>query len=62
MKDIPVTFKVNTRELTRQINKLSVNGWTAKELEDYIREHIKVTLVGSPEERRVYLNLDGDEL
>lgn len=62
MKDISVTFKANTRELTRQINKLSVNEWTVKELEDYIREHIKVTLVGSPEERRVYLNLDGDEL
>ena len=62
MKDIPVTFKVNTRELTRQLNKLNVNGWTVKELEDYIREHIKVTHVGSPEEREVYLKLDWDEL
>ena len=57
MNDINITFKANTRELQRQLNKLDLKNMGPTELEKYLKENITVTLLGSQTERRFYINI-----
>ena len=54
-----ITVKVNTRELTRQLNDLDLLQYQFKsnELEEFIKENLKVVEIGSSEDIRFYLSL-----
>ena len=54
-----ITVKVNTRELTRQLNDLDLLQYQLKpnELKEFIKENLKVVEVGSSEDIRFYLSL-----
>ena len=54
-----ITVKVNTRELTRQLNDLDLLQYLFKsnELEEFIKENLKVVEIGSSEDIRFYLSL-----
>ena len=54
-----VTVKVNTRELTRQLNDLDLLQYQFKpnELEEFIKENLKVVEIGNSEDIRFYLSL-----
>ena len=54
-----VTVKVNTRELTRELNDLDLLQYQLKpnELKEFIKENLKVTEIGSSEDIRFYLSL-----
>ena len=54
-----ITVKVNTRELTRQLNDLDLLQYQFKpnELEEFIKENLEVTEIGSSEDIRFYLSL-----
>ena len=55
-----VTVKVNTRELTRQLNDLDLLQYQFKpyELKEFINENLKVVEIGSSEDIRFYLSLE----
>ena len=55
-----VTVKVNTRELTRQLNDLDLLQYQFKphELGEFIKENLKVTAIGSSEDIRFYLSFE----
>ena len=55
-----ITVKVNTRELTRQLNDLDLLQYqfTPNELKEFIKEHLKVVEIGSSEDIRFYLSLE----
>lgn len=57
MNNINITFKANTRELERRLNKLDLKNMGPTELEKYLKENITVTLLGSSTERRFYINI-----
>ena len=54
-----VTVKVNTRELTRQGGYLDLLQYQFKpnELEEFIKENLKVVEVGNSEDIQFYLSL-----
>ena len=54
-----VTVKVNTRELTRQLNDLDLLQYQFKtnELKEFIKENLEVVEIGSSEDIRFYLSL-----
>ena len=54
-----VTVKVNARELTRQGSYLDLLQYQLKpnELEEFIKENLKVVEIGSSEDIRFYLSL-----
>ena len=54
-----ITVKVNTRELTRQLNDLDLLQYQLKpnELKEFIKENLKVVEIGSSEDIRFYLSL-----
>lgn len=54
-----VTVKVNTRELTRQLNDLDLLQYkfNPNELKEFIKENLEVTEIGSSEDIRFYLCL-----
>ena len=53
-----ISFKVNTRELQRQLNELDLSKMTPTELELYIKENVQVVLIGSQSERRFYVSME----
>ena len=55
-----ITVKVNTRELTRQLNDLDLLQYqfTPNELKEFIKEHLKVVAIGSSEDICFYLSLE----
>ena len=57
MTEITITFKVNTRTLTRQLNELDLSKMTPTDLEEYIKKNVEVCLIGSPDERRFYVGV-----
>ena len=54
-----VTVKVNTRELTRQLNDLDLLQYLFKsnDLEEFIRENLTVVEIGDSEDICFYLSL-----
>lgn len=54
-----ITIKVNTRELTRQLNDLDLLQYQFKtnELKEFIKENLEVTEIGNSEDIRFYLSL-----
>ena len=57
-----ITFKVNGRELIRQLNALDLSNMTPKDLKKYIKENIQVTLLGSSNgDNRFYLYIEESE-
>ena len=54
-----VTVKVNTRELTRQLNDLDLLQYQFRtnELKEFIKENLEVVEIGSSEDIRFYLYL-----
>ena len=54
-----ITVKVNTRELTRQLNDLDLLQCQFKtnELKEFIKENLEVTEIGNSEDIRFYLSL-----
>ena len=59
LKDVKINVKVNTRRLKEKLEeKPDLENMTPTALENYIREHIDVVLIGSPEEKRFYLTLE----
>lgn len=54
-----ITVKVNTRELTRQLNDLDLLQYQFKpeELEEFIKENLEVVKIGSSDDIRFYLSL-----
>ena len=54
-----ITVKVNTRELTRQLNDLDLLQYRFKpyELKEFIKENLKVVRIGSSDDIRFYLSL-----
>lgn len=54
---IEITVKVNTRELTRQLNDLELLQYQPNELKEFIKENLKVTAIGNSENIRFYLSL-----
>ena len=54
-----VTVKVNTRELTRQLNDLDLLQYQFKpnELKEFIKKNLEVTEIGNSEDIRFYLSL-----
>ena len=52
-----VTVKVNTRELTRHLNDLDLLQYQPNELEEFIKENLKVVEVGNSEDIQFYLSL-----
>ena len=52
-----ITVKVNTRELTRQLNDLDLLQYQPNELEEFIKENLKVVEVGNSEDIQFYLSL-----
>ena len=54
-----ITVKVNTRELTRQLNDLDLLQYqfNPNELKEFIKENLEVTEIGSSEDIRFYLSL-----
>ena len=54
-----ITVKVNTRELTRQLNDLDLLHYQFKpnELKEFIKENLKVVEIGNSEDIRFYLSL-----
>ena len=52
-----VTVKVNTRELTRQLNDLDLLQYQPNELKEFIKENLKVVEIGSSEDIRFYISL-----
>lgn len=54
-----ITVKVNTRELTRQLNDLDLLQYRFKpnDLEEFIKENLKVVEIGNSEDIRFYLSL-----
>ena len=58
-----ITVKVNTRELTRQLNDLDLLQYPFKlnELKEFIKENLKVVEIGSSEDIRFYLSLKKKE-
>lgn len=52
-----VTVKVNTRELTRQLNDLDLLQYQPYELGEFIKENLKVVEIGSSDDIRFYLSL-----
>ena len=59
-----ITVKVNTRELTRQLNDLDLLQYQFKtnELKEFIKENLEVTEIGNSEDIRFYLSLKEKEL
>ena len=55
-----ITVKVNTRELTRQLNDLDLLQYQFKphELGEFIKENLEVVRIGSSEDIRFYLSLE----
>ena len=53
-----ITVKVNTRELTRQLNDLDLLQYQPYELKEFIKENLKVVKIGSSEDIRFYLSLE----
>ena len=55
-----IIVKVNTRELTRQLNDLDLLQYQFKpyELKEFINENLKVVEIGSSEDIRFYLSLE----
>ena len=56
-----ITVKVNTRELTRQLNDLDLLQYQPNELEEFIKENLKVVEIGNSEDIRFYLSLKKKE-
>ena len=52
-----ITVKVNTRELTRQLNDLDLLQYQPYELGEFIKENLKVVKIGT-EDIRFYLSLE----
>ena len=54
-----ITVKVNTRELTRQLNDLDLLQYQFKtnELKEFIKENLEVVEIGNSEDIRFYLSL-----
>ena len=52
-----ITVKVNTRELTRQLNDLELLQYQPNELKEFIKENLEVTEIGNSEDTRFYLSL-----
>ena len=52
-----ITVKVNTRELTRQLNDLDLLQYQPNELKEFIKENLKVVEIGNSEDIRFYLSL-----
>ena len=54
-----ITVKVNTRELTRQLNDLDLLQYQLKpnELKEFIKKNLKVVEIGNSEDIRFYLSL-----
>ena len=54
-----ITVKVNTRELTRQLNDLDLLQYQFKpnELKEFIKENLEVVEIGSSEDIRFYISL-----
>ena len=52
-----ITVKVNTRELTRQLNDLELLQYQPNELKEFIKENLEVVEIGSSEDIRFYLSL-----
>ena len=53
-----ITVKVNTRELTRQLNDLDLLQYQPYELGEFIKENLKVVKIGSSEDICFYLSLE----
>ena len=55
-----ITVKVNTRELTRQLNDLDLLQYRFKphEFGEFIKENLKVVRIGSSEDICFYLSLE----
>ena len=55
-----ITVKVNTRELTRQLNDLDLLQYqfTPYELKEFIKENLEVVEIGSSEDICFYLSLE----
>ena len=51
-----MTIKVNVRNLQLGLNELDLRNMAPKELEDYIKEHVCVSLIGNNSEKRFYVN------
>lgn len=60
---IEITVKVNTRELTRQLNDLDLLQYQFKpnEFEEFIKENLEVVEIGSSDDIRFYLSLKEKE-
>ena len=54
-----ITVKVNTRELTRQLNDLDLSQYqfNPNELKEFIKENLEVVEIGNSEDIRFYLSL-----
>ena len=52
-----ITVKVNTRELTRQLNDLELLQYQPNELKEFIKENLEVAEIGSSEDIQFYLSL-----
>ena len=52
-----ITVKVNTRELTRQLNDLDLLQYQPNELKEFIKENLKVVEISNSEDIRFYLSL-----
>ena len=58
-----IIVKVNTRELTRQLNDLDLLQYQFRtnELKEFIKENLEVVEIGSSEDIRFYLSLKKSE-
>ena len=52
-----ITVKVNTRELTRQLNDLDLLQYQPNDLKEFIKENLKVVEIGNSEDIQFYLSL-----
>ena len=52
-----ITVKVNTRELTRQLNDLDLLQYQPNELKEFIKENLKVVEISNSEDIQFYLSL-----
>mgnify|MGYP007012509886 CR=1 FL=1 len=59
MNEPTITVKVNTKELTKQLNNLDLTKLSPTDLENLIKEKIEVLLIGNETEKRFYVRWRG---
>ena len=59
---VEITFKVNTRTLTRQLNELKLSQMGPTELENFIKNNLEVVRIGNSTDVRFYVKLKEEYL